>query len=124
MNFEIFMNKIVLIEIRSSKFYFMSIFLKKIVKNHSNLFCILLNSFHNFFGDRCLGSWELTRSNMPFTIGIQTEWQCKMKVRYGHHGGIALDATFGTNEKKVPPLLLQCFQKCSAAFLILVPFLS
>lgn len=44
---------------------------------------------------------ELTGKNMPFTIGIQTEWQKQMMLKHGHRGGISVDATFGTNDKKV-----------------------
>ena len=44
---------------------------------------------------------ELTGENMPFTIGIQTPWQRTMMLKYGNGGGISVDATFGTNEKKV-----------------------
>lgn len=44
---------------------------------------------------------ELTGANMPFTIGIQTDWQRKMMLQHGHNGGISIDATFGTNERKV-----------------------
>ena len=44
---------------------------------------------------------ELTGENMPFTIGIQTPWQKKMMLEHGHRSGISVDATFGTNEKKV-----------------------
>jgi hypothetical protein len=43
----------------------------------------------------------LTRQNMPFTMGIQTPWQREMMIDYGHQGGVMVDATFGTNEKKV-----------------------
>lgn len=44
---------------------------------------------------------ELTGVNMPFTIGIQTLWQKEMMLKHGHRSGISVDATFGTNEKKV-----------------------
>ena len=44
---------------------------------------------------------ELTGANMPFTIGIQTDWQRKMMLKHGHRAGISIDATFGTNEKNV-----------------------
>ena len=44
---------------------------------------------------------ELTGENMPFTIGIQTPWQREMMLKHGDKGGILVDATFGTNEKKV-----------------------
>jgi hypothetical protein len=42
----------------------------------------------------------LTRQSMPFTLGIQTPWQREM-IEHGHQGGVVVDATFGTNEKKV-----------------------
>jgi hypothetical protein len=41
----------------------------------------------------------LQGSNMPFTIGIQTDWQREMMLRCGHESGISIDATFGTNKK-------------------------
>ena len=44
---------------------------------------------------------HLNGENMPFTIGIQTEWQREMMAKYGHNGGVSIDATFGTNDKKV-----------------------
>ena len=46
-----------------------------------------------------LGS--LDGKNMPFTVGIQTEWQREMMAKYGNGGAVSVDATFGTNEKKV-----------------------
>lgn len=46
----------------------------------------------------------LTGENMPFVVGIQTEFQFCMMLRHGHGSAVAIDATFGTNEKKVPPL--------------------
>ena len=48
---------------------------------------------------------ELNGNNMPFTIGIQTQWQKKMMLQHGHRGGISVDATFGTNDKKVQYIL-------------------
>lgn len=44
---------------------------------------------------------QLNGDNIPFTIGIQTGWQRLMMAKYGHGGGISIDATFGTNDKKV-----------------------
>jgi hypothetical protein len=43
----------------------------------------------------------LSNQNMPFTLGIQTPWQREMMIERGHQGGVKVDATFGTNEKKV-----------------------
>jgi hypothetical protein len=43
----------------------------------------------------------LSKQNMPFTLGIQTPWQREMMIEHGHQGGVKVDATFGTNEKKV-----------------------
>ena len=44
---------------------------------------------------------QLNGDNIPFTIGIQTSWQRLMMAKHGHGGGISIDATFGTNDKKV-----------------------
>ena len=44
---------------------------------------------------------HFTRQSMPFTLSIQTPWQKEMMIEHGHQGGIVVDATFGTNEKKV-----------------------
>jgi len=43
----------------------------------------------------------LTRQNMPFILGIQTPWQKKMMIEHRHQGGVTIDVTFGTNEKKL-----------------------
>jgi hypothetical protein len=43
----------------------------------------------------------LIGQNMPFTMGIQTPWQREMMIEHGHQRSVAIDATFGTNEKKV-----------------------
>jgi hypothetical protein len=43
----------------------------------------------------------LNGQNMPFILGIQTPWQRERMIEHGHQGGVAVDATFGTNEKKV-----------------------
>ncbi len=43
----------------------------------------------------------LTKQNMPFTLGAQTPWQRDMMIEHGHQRGVAIDATFATNEKMV-----------------------
>ena len=43
----------------------------------------------------------ITRSNIPFTIGIQTSWQQDMMLKHGHRKAVSIDATFATNENKV-----------------------
>ncbi len=43
---------------------------------------------------------EITRTRVPFTIGIQTLTQCESMLSYGHNGAISMDATFGTNDMK------------------------
>jgi hypothetical protein len=43
----------------------------------------------------------LTRQSMPFILGIQTLWQKEMMIEHRHQGGVTIDATFGTNEKKL-----------------------
>jgi hypothetical protein len=42
---------------------------------------------------------------MPFTIVIQTEWQKEMMLHHGHESGVSINATFGTNDKKVTSFL-------------------
>jgi len=42
-----------------------------------------------------------TGQNKPCIMSIQTPWQREMMIEHGHQGGVAIDATFGTNEKKV-----------------------
>jgi hypothetical protein len=46
----------------------------------------------------------ITADNMPFVIAIQTAFQFRMMLQYGHESAIAIDATFATNDKKVLPL--------------------
>jgi len=43
---------------------------------------------------------EINRTQVPFTIGIQTPIQCESMLSYGHNGAISMDATFGTNDMK------------------------
>ena len=45
----------------------------------------------------------ITVDNMPFVIAIQTAFQFRMMLQYGHESAIAIDATFATNDKKVLP---------------------
>jgi hypothetical protein len=42
--------------------------------------------------------------NMPFVIAIQTAFQFRTMLQYGHESAIAIDATFATNDTKVLPL--------------------
>ncbi len=44
---------------------------------------------------------NLQSNNMPFTIRIQTQWQREMMLQCGHDSGFSINATFGTNDKKV-----------------------
>jgi hypothetical protein len=37
---------------------------------------------------------------MPFTIGIQTQWQREMMLQCFHESGVSIGATFGTNDEK------------------------
>jgi hypothetical protein len=36
-----------------------------------------------------------------FHLDIQTPWQRELMIEHGHQEGVTIDATFGTNEKKV-----------------------
>ncbi len=40
------------------------------------------------------------KQNMTFIMGIQTPWRRELMIEHGHQGGVATDATFGTNEKR------------------------
>jgi hypothetical protein len=41
------------------------------------------------------------QDHTPFTLGIQTMWQCEMMMKYGQGNSIAFDTIFGTNQGKV-----------------------
>ncbi len=43
---------------------------------------------------------------MPFTLGFHIPWQRETMIEQGHQRGVAIDATFGTNEKKGDTLCL------------------
>jgi hypothetical protein len=43
---------------------------------------------------------EINKTQVPFTIRIQTPTQCESMLSYGHNGAISMDATFGTNDMK------------------------
>ncbi|GMJ16042.1 hypothetical protein like AT1G60560 [Hibiscus trionum] len=45
----------------------------------------------------------------PFILGIQTEWQLKQMVRFGHRNLIAADSTFGIKRLKYPLCTLLVF---------------
>ena len=61
----------------------------------------------------------ITADNMPFVIGIQTSFQFRMMLQYGHQSAIAIDATFATNDKKIG--LTFCFISCAPNFKIRFP---
>ena len=42
-----------------------------------------------------------TQNDVPFTIGIQTEWQLEMMAKFGHNIALSIDATFGTSQTRV-----------------------
>jgi len=43
---------------------------------------------------------EINKTQVPFTISIQTPTQCESMLSYGHNGAIFIDVTFGTNDMK------------------------
>jgi hypothetical protein len=49
---------------------------------------------------------KLSRSNIPFTIIIQTPWQATMMQQYGHQSVVAINLIVGTNENKVNSFLV------------------
>ncbi len=44
---------------------------------------------------------EINKTQVLFTIRIQTPIQCESMLLYGHNGAISMDATFGTNDMKL-----------------------
>jgi hypothetical protein len=74
-------------------------------KNNAKSICIWFKEntnsmfYHQKVGEEMDG--HLIGQNMPFILGIQTPWQREMIVEYWHQGGVAIDTTFQTNEKKV-----------------------
>lgn len=45
----------------------------------------------------------------PFILGIQTEWQLQMLIRFGRHGLLACDSSFGISKLKYPLYTLLAF---------------
>ena len=62
-------------------------------ENHDSMFFYQKNSL--------LDLNNINQEDIPFSLGIQTEWQQQMMGRFGHNSAIAIDATFGTNQTKV-----------------------
>jgi hypothetical protein len=56
----------------------------------------------------------LNSDNVPFVIGIQTPFQLRMMLNYGHDSIIAIDGTFATNNKKVCAFTIrsECVYSC------------
>lgn len=80
-----------------------------------------LVSYYQEFGLKVPGS--LSAENMPFVIGIQTPYQYEQMLKHGHLSAVAIDATFGTNDKKVRTLRLCSLNRtqlrCSATYVSL-----
>ena len=41
------------------------------------------------------------QNDSPFTLGVQTEWQLQMMIKFGHKSALSIDATFGTSQTRV-----------------------
>jgi len=52
---------------------------------------------------------EINKTQVPFTIGIQTPTQCESMLSYGHNGAISMVTKFGTNNMKFHPFTLMGF---------------
>jgi hypothetical protein len=57
-----------------------------VVENKDKVF------FYQESGQHVQGNLE--NNQLPFTVGIQTEWQRQMMLRHGHEIGISIDVTF------------------------------
>ncbi|KAL4279485.1 hypothetical protein GQ457_03G022170 [Hibiscus cannabinus] len=53
--------------------------------------------------------YQETSETDPFILGIQTEWQLKQMVRFGHRNLIAADSAFGIKRLKYPLCTLLVF---------------
>ncbi|KAK8676647.1 hypothetical protein V6N13_142219 [Hibiscus sabdariffa] len=53
--------------------------------------------------------YQETSETDPFVLGIQTEWQLKQMVRFGHRNLIAADSAFGIKRLKYPLCTLLVF---------------
>ena len=55
-----------------------------------------------FYQDHSLLDLNNTnQEDIPFSLGIHTEWQQQMMAKFGHNIAIAFDAIFGTNQTRV-----------------------
>ena len=59
-----------------------------------------------------------TQSDAPFTLGIQTECQLEVMVKFGHSSALSIDATFGTTQTRVR-IFFPCPSQYSSAHHIL-----
>jgi hypothetical protein len=71
-----------------------------VLKNHDSIF---------YYVEHALLDLNISNQDYtPFTLGIQTVWQCEMMSKYGQGNVIAFDTIFGTNQYKV----WRCFPFC------------
>jgi len=61
---------------------------------------------------------EINKTQVPFTIGIQTPTQCESMLSYGLNGAISMDATFGTNDMKFHLFTLMGFDDHGTSVLL------
>lgn len=66
------------------------------------------------------------QEDIPFSLGIQTEWQQQLMARFGHNSAIAIDTTFGTNQTRVccylKGLNIRTFVQYMLLYMVLLTF--
>jgi hypothetical protein len=61
------------------------------------------------------------QDDSPFTLGVQSEWQLEMMVKFGHNSVFAIDSTFGTSQTRVCHISVSFHFSChSECFRVLI----
>ena len=57
------------------------------------------------------------QNDAPFTLGVQSEWQLAMMVKFGHNSAFSIDSTFGTSQTRVSHISVSFEFLCLSLFL-------
>ena len=60
-----------------------------VMENPENVFYYQMHSLHDINSQ--------VQNDSLFTLGIQSEWQLQMMIKFGHKSVLSIDATFGTS---------------------------
>ena len=56
------------------------------------------------------------QNDSPFTLGIQSEWQLEMMVKFGHNSALSIDYTFGFSQTRVSHFSMSFEFPCHSMF--------